>query len=187
MNIIQPASSFIQFICATLRINEWTWGRRWENETTTKNKTKKLLYDMKIHLRPNDWVIMCGTFILSTENKSFLMWCSFWTIASTANERRPNFQQLCFYMRNTSYYTNGFVQMTHVCLSSFKFLYFLSFLCGPYLLDCNELTLCGESTASNVDPFKVFIQHFPEWIRNVWRQKKKFFPLITLQVDFYLT
>lgn len=31
----------------------------------------------KIHLCPNDWVIMCGTFILSTENKSLLIRCSF--------------------------------------------------------------------------------------------------------------
>ena len=111
------ASSFVEFICANFHINEKQWTEQVgdtnrEQETANggremkwKNKNYYTTCHMKIHLRSNDWVIMCGTFILSTENKSFLICCfvlyAMWmkyddgSRRGTSNGNRPNFL-LCF-------------------------------------------------------------------------------------------
>lgn len=84
MNITALLVHFMKFMCTSFPACEWT-TKRWADEQIDEERTGDgggkmfILYAMwKFICASNDWVIICGTFILSTENKSFLICCFFW-------------------------------------------------------------------------------------------------------------
>lgn len=102
-------SSFIQFICATFSLIK-RLKRIKERVARIANKRAKKKYIIiirhaiwKFICAPNDWVIMCGTFILSTENKSFLIcyfiFFCFERIANAKWRDDPIFRKLYVFKR----------------------------------------------------------------------------------------
>lgn len=83
MNITALLVHFMKFMCTSFPACEWT-TERWTDEQIDERRAKGegggmfIRYAIwKFICASNDWVIICGTFILSTENKSFLICCFF--------------------------------------------------------------------------------------------------------------
>lgn len=157
---------------------------------------------MKIHLRPNDWAIMCGTFILSTENKSFLICCFFlcdvkYDDSSRRRARREEWRvvnDLIFAGYVFKCATLVIIQkgLWKLLVSGFNFLA-LSLLCTPSLGLSFLLFSFAWHTHKQCDHFHCMFILLPfvhplDPIRNMLNKFPLFFSLsIISQVDFYLT